>query len=96
MYCNATYRSLAAAITRHTNSIVLHTPSITDLSDVASNAVDRVLSLAGLHHMSTDQKQQFLAEAYRVLRPGGMIVVADVMDGYDMAKHLRQLVFAGG
>lgn len=38
---------------------------------------DRALSSLLLHHLTRDEKQRALAEAYRVLRPGGELHVAD-------------------
>jgi SAM-dependent methyltransferase len=42
-----------------------------------SNSIDRVGSLAGLHH--EENKEIFFEEVFRILRPGGILVVADVM-----------------
>lgn len=50
-------------------------------------SVDRVGSLAGLHHM--EDKPPFFAEALRVLRPGGVFALADVMQGTPVAAFLN-------
>jgi SAM-dependent methyltransferase len=54
---------------------------------LATAAVDHVASLAGLHHL--DDKGAFFAEARRVLRPGGRLAVADVVEGSDVARFLN-------
>lgn len=38
---------------------------------------DRVLSSLFFHHLQPEEKQKTLAEAYRVLKPGGQIHIAD-------------------
>jgi ubiquinone/menaquinone biosynthesis C-methylase UbiE len=43
-----------------------------------SGTVDAVVSSLMLHHLSPDSQVAFIAEARRVLRPGGRILVADV------------------
>lgn len=73
---------LHPAIQQHESSTILNPPSITSMPEIKNNTVDRVFSLAGLHHLTTLQKQQFFEEVHRILRPGGMLVVADVMSKY--------------
>jgi len=47
-----------------------------DAIALADQTVDRVSNLAGLHHV--EHKADFFAEAYRVLKPYGLVAVADV------------------
>jgi SAM-dependent methyltransferase len=41
-----------------------------------TGSVDKVISLAALHHV--DEKKRFFTEAYRILRQGGTLTIADV------------------
>jgi len=44
---------------------------------LASKSVDVVVSRAMLHHLSLEQLKLFVGEAYRVLRPGGVLLLQD-------------------
>jgi ubiquinone/menaquinone biosynthesis C-methylase UbiE len=44
---------------------------------IAEGPFDRVVASLVLHHLTTSEKRTALAEAYRVLRPGGRLHVAD-------------------
>lgn len=53
-------------------------------------SVDAVCSLAGLHHLQ--DRPAVYAEWFRVLRPGGRVVLADVAEGTAVAEFLNGFV----
>lgn len=53
-------------------------------------SVDAVCSLAGLHHLP--QRAPVYAEWFRMLRPGGRVVLADVAEGSAVAGFLNGFV----
>jgi SAM-dependent methyltransferase len=63
--------------------------SLSSLSQIglADCMADRVACLAGLHHQ--ERKFDFFREAARILRPGGKLVVADVLADSPPARFLN-------
>lgn len=53
-------------------------------------SVDRVTNLSGLHH--TVEQRRFFEEAFRVLKPGGILAAADVREGSNVARWLNEFV----
>ena len=55
-------------------------------------SVDLVVSSYALHHLSNQDKRALAAEAARWLRPGGRIVVADMMFGRGASRRDREIL----
>lgn len=47
--------------------------------DFNTNSIDKVLVLALMHHFDNKEREQLYKEVYRVLKPGGKFIVADVI-----------------
>ncbi len=61
-----------------------------DAFPVTSGCIDRVLSIAGLHHVQ--RKRDFFAETCRILKPGGRAVFADVAEHSPVRRFLDEFV----
>ena len=67
----------------------------------ADGEFDRMLSSMMLHHLDDDVKAAAAAEAYRVLRPGGILHILDIggsmtaHDGFAARRMLRNPHIAG-
>ena len=53
----------------------------------ADESFDRVLSSMMLHHLDDDVKAAAVAEAFRVLRPGGSMHVVDIVGPHGASAH---------
>jgi ubiquinone/menaquinone biosynthesis C-methylase UbiE len=57
---------------------------------------DVVLSSAMFHHLPSDLKRPGLAEIYRVLKPGGRLLIVDAMRPVGIVQRVMMTVFAHG
>lgn len=62
---------------------VLHTDGLKALAAMAPESVDLILSDAVLEHLRLEQFETFMAESFRILRPGGI-----ASHGVDLHDHL--------
>ena len=58
----------------------------------ADAAFDAVLSLTGLHHVSLERQDAFFAECRRLLRPGGQLLIGEVLTDSNVAAFLNDFV----
>ena len=57
----------------------------------ANNAFDLVLSSLAIHNIpQREGRYQALDEAIRILKPGGRLIIADILETQHYAKHLRE------
>jgi SAM-dependent methyltransferase len=59
---------------------------------LSDNSVDVIISLASLHHVNDSEREVFYKECVRVLRPGGRLVIGDVMRGSKQDNWLNTFV----
>jgi len=72
--------------------IELHTGDLVDLP-LADASVDVVVSSLAVHNISTKEgRAKAIDEAYRILKPGGHLVIVDIRHTID---HVDQLIAAG-
>ena len=69
-------------------------PVVVDLShlELPASSVDLVVSNYALHHLTDSAKVALLARASRWLRPGGRLVVADMMFGRGSSQRDRAII----
>lgn len=56
------------------------------------DSVDKVLSLASLHHSTDEERVEFYKSVYRCLKPGGKLIIGDVHIGSREDKWLNEFV----
>jgi SAM-dependent methyltransferase len=54
----------------------------------------KILSLASLHHATQEERREFYKESWRLLKPGGRLVIGDVCRDSDQARWLNIFVDA--
>jgi ubiquinone/menaquinone biosynthesis C-methylase UbiE len=70
---------------------------LTALQEFPSQSFDVVCSKEMLYHVPKEQKQQYLNEMYRVLKPGGILVIADWLQGTPLlGEHLKRTMGVEG
>ncbi len=62
--------------------------------ELESGSLDLVVSNYALHHLSNGDKRAVLAQAYDWLRPGGQLVIGDMMLGRGTASGDREIIAA--
>jgi SAM-dependent methyltransferase len=53
-------------------------------------SVDRVASLVGMHHQPAQIRSLFMLEIARILRPTGVVVMSEVLEGSPVAAFLNE------
>jgi SAM-dependent methyltransferase len=96
-------RNALAATGRHVHYLPFETsPEIASLTKtptarlnaipLPSSSVDKVLSLASLHHATDEERAAFYIECRRILRPGGQLIIGDVEKGSKQDAWLNTFV----
>jgi ubiquinone/menaquinone biosynthesis C-methylase UbiE len=62
--------------------------------EVAPGSIDLIVSNYALHHLRDADKAQLVERTYRWLRPGGRVVIGDMMFGRTATAENRQIVAA--
>jgi ubiquinone/menaquinone biosynthesis C-methylase UbiE len=89
--------AMAAALTERAAEDGLRNVSaeVKDLREfqLPAASVDLVVSSYALHHLSNRDKRVLVAQAARWLRPGGRLVIADMMFGRGASQRDRGILF---
>jgi SAM-dependent methyltransferase len=92
-YINEELNITYLAFDIHTDFIVNSISKCTfDKIPVESNSVNKIICLATLHHLNNDERAILYSELYRILIPGGRLVIADVIYESSQAKWLNEFV----
>ena len=60
---------------------------------ISEHSVDTILSLAGLHHFSSEDRLKFYKECKRILKPQvGVLIIGEVLKGSKQDKWLNEYV----
>jgi SAM-dependent methyltransferase len=59
---------------------------------LTSSSVTKILSLSALHHTTDNERKAFYAECWRILQPGGQLIIGDVERGSRQDKWLNIFV----
>jgi SAM-dependent methyltransferase len=57
---------------------------------IADNSIDVIISNCVLNLVVPEQKHQMMKEIYRVLKPGGRVVISDIVSDEDVPLELQQ------
>jgi SAM-dependent methyltransferase len=92
-YINDELNITYLAFDMHTDFIVNSIRKFSfDKIPMQSNSVNKIICLATLHHLNIDERNILYRELYRILIPGGRLVIADVICDSPQAKWLNEFV----
>lgn len=92
-YINDELNITYLAFDMHTDFIVNSIQKFSfDKIPMQSNSVNKIICLATLHHLNIDERNILYRELYRILIPGGRLVIADVICDSPQAKWLNEFV----
>ena len=74
-------------VNRGIEGIIFHVDDAQTLSTIESNSVDGVINIESAFHYP--DKALFLQQVYRVLKPGGSFVIADILTRTSKRKGLK-------
>ena len=60
--------------------------------NMPDHSADTIVNIASLHHSSTEERALFYKECLRILKPGGYLVIGDVMKGTRQDDWLNTFV----
>ena len=84
--------AMAAALTERAAKDALHNVSAEVRDQLPPASVDLVVSSYALHHLSHRDKRVLVARAAQWLRPGGRLVIADMMFGRGASQRDRDIL----